>query len=359
MSKILGDQSEATASLILIASGAVAPALMLGVVRGGASGLHEWGLVARERVITSSARLAGVATLALVGALSPLSTTLVLVISPLLGIVAYRRILRRLFVASKPAFGRAVSARWVVVSFGLRTWVGSVSGVLLMRLDQVLMIPLTTTYQLGLYAVAVTVAELPLVVNSAFRDVTFVHEASSSSSERVSASARISAMLCIVLGIPLALSVPILVPLLFGRDFDQAVPITVILIVAVVVGTPGSVAGATLSGRGRPGIRSAALTIACALNLCLVLWLVPLYRGIGAAWATLAGNICSSNLNIIALRIFCGVPMLSMFGVRRSDIYLLRRVATIRLRAHRANLLRSGEGSDVASVVVRSEDAGE
>ena len=45
-----------------------------------------------------------------------------------------------------------------VMRYGLATWVGTVGGVLVMRLDQVLLTPLAGPKELGYYAVAVSVA---------------------------------------------------------------------------------------------------------------------------------------------------------------------------------------------------------
>jgi O-antigen/teichoic acid export membrane protein len=204
---------------------------------------------------------------------------------------------------------------------------GSLSGILLSRLDQTLMTPLAGTYELGLYVVAVSISELPLIVNSAVRDVTFVSDATRSEDERLGASARISTFISLLIGAIIGVSMIWLLPFLFGRAFVGALPVMAVLLAAVVLGTPGSIAGAGLSGRGRPGLRSASLIVACIVNIALLVVLSPAFGAMGAAWATLAGNLIASNLNLVFLRKVFGIPASRFYGIRRGDLRLLIRFA--------------------------------
>jgi O-antigen/teichoic acid export membrane protein len=96
-----------------------------------------------------------------------------------------------------------------------------------------------------------------------------------------------------------------------------------LLLTAVAVGIPGSVAGAGLSSRGYPHLRSISLVIACAVNFVLVVVLVPSLGASGAALSTLAGNVVASNFNIWQMRRKFGVPVLSFYLVRAADLRLL------------------------------------
>jgi O-antigen/teichoic acid export membrane protein len=109
------------------------------------------------------------------------------------------------------------------------------------------------------------------------------------------------------------------VPWLFGSEFSQAVPVLEILLLGVVVGNPGSIAGAGLSARGRPELRSWSLVIAVAVNIGLLVLLVPMFGAIGAAWATAVGNLIAGGLNIVWLRVFFGIPISTFLAPRVSD----------------------------------------
>lgn len=313
------------ATLMAVASLATVPNLLVGVLRGVASGVGQWTLVASERVLASGLRLVALLVLAATGNLTVVAATIVLAAMPVAGALSYLRLPRRL-----PPPGQdvpEVTSTRRLVGFGLRVWAGAVSGILLARVDQTLMTPLSDPVQLGLYVVAVSVSELPLIINSAVRDVTFVTDARRDDPDRLTASARISFLACTVAGLGLGLTMPWWLPLLFGEEFRPAVLVAAVLLVAVVAGTPGSIGGAGLSARGRPGLRSVSLAVACVLNLGLLVLLVPRWGAMGAAWATCVGTVTASTLNLVFLQRLFGIPMRRFYGLRRSDLVLLRRAA--------------------------------
>lgn len=313
------------AFLIDVAALAIVPSLLVGIMRGIASAMHRWNLVAAERILASVLRLLVLIPFWLTGTLTPLVATLTIAGMPIVGALVYVGLLRGLHPRA-PSVPRE-STTGGLLNYGMRLWVGSLSGILLSRIDQVLMTPLAGTYQLGLYVVAVNVSELPLIINQAVRDVSFVSDAKESIDERLAASARISTALCAMAGLFLGVTMLWWLPLLFGHGFAASIPIAAVLLVAVVLGTPGSIAGSGLSARGRPGLRSVSLTIACVINIGLIVLLTPPMGAMGAALATLAGNLISSNLNLVFLRVFFGVRALQFYGFTRSDFATLRRFA--------------------------------
>jgi O-antigen/teichoic acid export membrane protein len=319
----LSGGTPAVRQLIYVACLAVVPNLLVGVLRGVASATQSWKLVAIERVLTSGLRLAVLIPFWLTGTLTPLVATITVAAMPVIGAFVYIGRMRSLDprAVEVPADARVRG----LMGYGVRIWVGSLSGILLSRVDQVLMTPLAGTYQLGLYVVAVSVSELPLIINQAVRDVTFVTDAADSVDERLSASARISTALCALAGAVLGVTMLWWLPFLFGEDFRGSISVAAVLLVAVVLGTPGSIGGSGLSARGRPGLRSWSLTIACVLNILLLVLLSPVLGAMGAALATLAGNVVSSNLNLFFLHRIFGISPLQFYGIRRQDFATLGR----------------------------------
>ncbi len=307
--------------LILVACLAIVPNLLVGVFRGVASATQSWRLVALERIVTSSLRLLVLIPFWLTGTLTPLVATIAVAVMPVTGLLVYIGRMRSL---DPRAFEVPREARTAgLLSYGLRIWVGSLSGILLSRLDQVLMTPFAGTYQLGLYVVAVSVSELPLIINQAVRDVTFVTDAAESVDARLASSARISTLLCGLAALFLGITMLWWLPFLFGEDFRPALPVAAVLLGAVVLGTPGSIGGSGLSARGRPGLRSISLLIACLVNIALLIVLAPTLGAMGAALATLAGNLLSSNLNLVFMYRKFGINPLQFYGVRRTDFTTL------------------------------------
>jgi O-antigen/teichoic acid export membrane protein len=306
-----------TSLLITLCSIAIVPALCLGAIRGAAAGLHLWNLVAWERITSSCVRVAAVVGLALGNRLTTVTACAVVAFVPLVGLFAYRGLPRRM-ARTRVELEAGHAPR--LVRYGLSVWFGGIAGILLSRLDQAVMVPLSTVYELGLYAVAVTVSEIPLIVNNAVRDVIFAADSADPADERLAKSARISSSACAVLGLLVAVTLPIGLPLLFGTDFAPALGASLVLLAAVVLGTPGSIAGSGLSGRGRPGLRSVCLVVACISNVALMILLVPQFGALGAAFATLIGNLIASTLAILMLWRYFSVPPLSLYGWRRRDV---------------------------------------
>jgi O-antigen/teichoic acid export membrane protein len=199
------------------------------------------------------------------------------------------------------------------------------AGIVLMRLDQVMMTPLAGVDQLGIYVVAVNVSNVILLFNSTVRDVMFALESGEASTARVGRAARISILVTALVGAGIAAASPWMVPTLFGREFARATPIVAIFALTYTLAVPGSVAGATLSARGRPGLRSLALAIATVLYVVAMFLLVPEYGARGAALAMLVGATAPAYLNIYWLHRYCGVPLSEFYRFRASDLDVFHR----------------------------------
>jgi len=322
-STMLAGGDPALGRLIVVASLAVIPTTVVLILRACAAGLQRWRLVAVEQALTAVLRLAGIAGLAVAGRLTPLSAVIVIAAAPVLGGLAYLPLRHHHRRAAVPGADPVGASTRHIVSYGSRIWIGSLTGVLLARLDQTIMTPLAGTYQLGLYAVAASVGDAALILHSAVRDVTFTSDAARQDDARLCASARISGFLSIAVAMTLAALIPVGLPLVFGPDFAPAIPAALWMLAAVVVVAPGSIAGAGLSARGHPGLRSVSLLVACVVNVVVLLLLVPVLGATGAALATLAGNLIASQLNIAFLGRRSTIPARQFYGLRRTDIAIM------------------------------------
>lgn len=323
LSPILGAGDKDLERLIALASVATAPALVVALLRGAASGINAWKLVAGERALTGSFRVIGILLLALSHQLEPFSAALCLAIAPVLAGLAYLWLPRYVASTAEPSRLKSGTRKRDLLWYGSRVWFGSVSGILLLRVDQAVMAPLSSPYQLGLYAIAVNVSEVPLIVNTAVREVMFTSDSAENDNKLLVSAARISNFVCSLIGILMASTLFLWVPLIFGAEFVAAIPAMLILILAVVVGTPGSIAGAALSARGAPELRSLSLTLACVISVAVLLLLVPVAGAVGASIATLIGNIVSSQTNIVFLQRRHGVNWYSFYGIRKADFIII------------------------------------
>ncbi|WP_461666678.1 lipopolysaccharide biosynthesis protein [Gordonia sputi] len=328
--------SETVAQAITVSTLAIFPALSANVARGAAAALGKWKLVLIERVVTSLVRLMAFIFLAVIGSLTVYSAAVCILVSVCVGIVAYVPLtLSSARSDNTPQVKTRAIAR-PVLSYGGWIWLGSISGYLLSRLDQTLINPLAGAYALGLYAAAVNISEVPLVVNSSIRDVLFAHFSREPSDVHMSArisslSTQIVGVCCFVVGI---CAYPML-KYLFGDEFVPALLPTIVLLVGVVVGNPGSIAGVALSGIGKPKLRSLSLLVASVLNVAVLLLLVPRGGAVGAAAATLAGNFVAGNLNIVFLAMSASVRFSEFYRVYPQDYQVV-------LKLLRSRFVRSG-----------------
>ncbi|MCU1698694.1 MAG: hypothetical protein JWR34_4757 [Mycobacterium sp.] len=320
------------AGLMVVAAAALVPALLTVALRGVAYGAHSWWLVLAERTLSALLQLIIICWLFVIGSLTPMTAILAISATTFAGALVYL-VTPRWWTAlngsitsldSPPPLPRVASYAW-------RMWVGSAAGFVILRLDQVMMTPLAGVDQLGIYVVAVAVSNVALLLNAAVRDVMFVFESGEPSTTRVGRAARISTLVTALVGAGLAVASPLMVPILFGAEFAPAVPIVAVLLLAIILGNPGSVAGAALSARGHPGLRSLALAIAMVIYVVAMFILVPQYGGLGAALAMLVGDTLPAYLAIYWLYRYCGVPLSEFYRFRASDLNVFYR-ATSRLR---------------------------
>lgn len=305
--------SQGLPTIMTVATVATIPALVVALLRGRAAGLHLWGIVAGERALNGSLRIVGIVGFALAGQLTLLSATLVTVVGPVLAGLIYVRLVGHSPPATQESEATPTRSAF---KYGVKAWLSSVAGIILLRIDQLLILPIAGPAQLGLYAVAVNVSEVPLIINSASREVMFSSDAAKRDNERAGIAARTTFIACAGFSVVVLAPIGWWLPLVFGNEFAGAIPIALVATAAVLVGVSGSLAGATLSARGRPELRSISIGVACLVNVALIFPLVGALGGVGAAIATFVGNAISSNM--------CIYFVIRLFGFSWSDFYRLR-----------------------------------
>lgn len=322
---------ETLGRLILLAALALVPNLLAALLQSVAAGHHAWRLIAVERLVTQGLRLAVIGGLALAGALTVEFAVVAIAASPVLGACCYLGLLRRPRIRTASTGQTAPTAQSaqtldarLLVSYGGRVWFGALSGILLSRLDQTLMVPLAGAVALGLYAVAVNIADVPLIVANAVREVSFSDQSASNDPAALARSSRLTTAAVTLASGAIAAAMPVAVPLLFGPEFREAIPVAAVLLLGLVLGSPGSLAGVGLAAVGRPGVRSVSLAIAAVCSAVALVLLAPVLGALGAAIATCLGNVVSAGGNLVFLRRLTGQPVSAFLGVRRSDVRAIR-----------------------------------
>jgi enterobacterial common antigen flippase len=196
------------------------------------------------------------------------------------------------------------------------------------KLDQLLMASLLAPRTLGLYAVAVTWSSALAPVAAAVSDVAFPYLARAEPGARrtstVSVLLRLTVTLNVCVALALASITPFVLPLLFGRGFADAVPMTWILVGASALAATKAVMGDTLRGLGRPQVVMFGELAGFASSAVLLLTLLHDVGALGAAIFSLVGYAVTFAWLLVAVVRATGLPVRSLLVLQRADLLYLR-----------------------------------
>lgn len=329
----------ALAENILLATAVTIPALAVGVFRGAATGRQMWRFVAIERLILTGLRVLCFVVLWAIGALTVFTAVLVSVILPIVGGVIY------LVLLVKPRQDQDdpdVSDRvlFSILSYGSKVWLGSIASMLISRIAPLIMAPLSSVYDLGLYTVASTISDIALVVALAVQGALFGVNARTANATQLTNTARLTTLAAIVGCAGIAATLPFWIEPLFGTEFRDATIPTIILLASAIICVPGLMASSGLSAWGRPGLRSVGLAITFVVNLGSLIILVPLLGVYGATITSVISNILLTGTMVLFASRVMSVPASDFFVLRGSDFVrawseLLNLAGAIRRRLRR------------------------
>jgi len=293
---------------------------------GLVTGLEEWTRYGLVRIIPPVTVLIAYVTLFLLGALNVATAAIalylgsVISILPLLGLLSTGRPLR---------FDRVLLRR--ARTFGVRAWIATLAGSANYRLDQLLMIPLVSARQLGLYAVAVNVSGVSSLVLGALSTV-LGPSVARGNTPLIGQALRMTLFSVAASGVVAAIAVPWVLPLVFGTSFRAAVPMCLILLAASIPAAGAVVLGGAVQNAGYPDIPARSELGALMLTVPGLVLLLPSLAGIGAAIVSAVAYTVNLLIQLILVRRLMQIPLTELLLVTRADILLLARAARRELR---------------------------
>lgn len=162
------------------------------------------------------------------------------------------------------------------------------------RLDQVLALPLIGAFQAGLYSVAVTVASIPMALGQALGATYFPLVARASGPEREThkaAGVRSAISLAFMTAPIILVGAWIGIPLLFGEEFSDAVPVAWISGFGTCALIVGYVCSLILAAEGAGSAMTWAQVSSLIAGVGFLYLLAPVLGAIGAAIASTAGYL--------------------------------------------------------------------
>lgn len=339
-SPFLADGDTTLASFVVLATWLALPALLVGLLRGAALGRQMFKAVALERATQSLLKLVLIVGLAISGSLSVLSAVLVMAIAPIVSGMVYLPLLLRTPERSA-GLGEDDGARYSamprqLLSFGTQEWIGSVAVMLMARMSQLLVAPLSDVTQLGLLLVAVTISDLPYLVTQTVRDVAFGVSSAREDTVRLTMTSRVATLFASAGSLIIGASLPLWISFAFGADFADALIPTWLLLVSASVAVPGLLAGAGLDASGLPARRSFALLLALIVTIVGTVLLTPPLGAVGAASAALAATLVSTSLMVWMASRVLRVAAADFLLPRRHDLNLAVEAFLVALRRGKA-----------------------
>jgi O-antigen/teichoic acid export membrane protein len=196
------------------------------------------------------------------------------------------------------------------------------------KVDIILLKKYSTLEQVGLYSLAVVVAEQIWHVPSAIEIIVLTRSAAANddqaSNRTVASIMRVSFIISILFGLFVYFVVPYLVPLIFGHQFIKSVPMIRGILPGVLALVIFRILNSRLAGMGKPQVAIYSFIPALIINFILNLLWIPQYGAMGAVWATNAsyGFGCFTFLFAYSWKIKMSV--IEIFRFRKSDFYFFR-----------------------------------
>lgn len=178
-----------------------------------------------------------------------------------------------------------------LLTYGVKVHIGSLAGMLNLRLDQLLLSAFLPPSILGLYVVAVSVGSGAGLVASAIAFVAFPRLSNLPSgagrAQALGRFMRLNLMATAVVAGTLFLGAPWIIRFFFGAAYAESVGLARILILAALPLGSNAILAAGLKAHNLPAVSSRAEVLGLVVTALALLGLLPTFQAVGAAWASL------------------------------------------------------------------------
>jgi O-antigen/teichoic acid export membrane protein len=236
----------------------------------------------------------------------------------------------------------------MTLHYGIRDYPGVLTEFINWRLDLMMLVGIASSSAVGLYAVALRLADITSILASSVGDALMPEVASSDEAEKgtrlLTRSLRLTLFVHLIILIPLWIASPHILRFAYGEGFVPVTNVMRMLMFASVMWSSGAVVISGLNGLGRPGLSAVARIIsALVMVISLAVWLPT--RGIqGAALASIAGYTAMFLAALVALMRLRKLSLVECLKPRWDDLPQNLRWPAIQLRLLR--VLRRSPATD-------------
>lgn len=214
--------------------------------------------------------------------------------------------------------------------FGLQAWVANMLQQVNYRFDLLILGAYAAASHIGVYSVAATITAIAWILPHGLQTVLFPRAASLHSAAQagdltaeesdaaVTRATRHSVLLMLPAGLVVALLLTV-VPLIYGRQFDETVPLGFVLLPGVLALGVGKVLGSVVIGRARPRFMLYTGALGAAVSIGLYFILIPPYHEWGASAASSLSYAFTTVVVLVFFRRATGIPFRKALVPTRAD----------------------------------------
>lgn len=264
--------------------------MLTDLTRGLLEGARRFTWVGALRLILFGVQLATYIVLWMLGTLTVASASYTMLAS-----------LAASLVVSLIAVWRELSPKWqpnlselgTTLRYGIRDYPGILTEFVNWRLDLMMLVGTASSAALGLYVVALRLADITSTLAGSVGDALLPEVAASKKAEEatrvVTRSLRLTLCAHLLILVPLWIAAPYILRFAYGEGFVAVTNVLRLLMFASVVWSAGAIVISGLNGLGHPGLSAIARIAAALVMVVSLLTLLPT-RGIqGAALSSILG----------------------------------------------------------------------
>jgi O-antigen/teichoic acid export membrane protein len=273
--------------------------MLTDLARGMLEGARRFTWVGGLRLILFGVQLVSYIVLWLMGQLSVASASYTMVFSLVASLVVS---LIAVWLELKPKWNPSRDELRNSLRYGIRDYPGILTEFVNWRLDLMMLVGMASSSALGLYVVALRLADITTTLAGSVGDALLPEVAASKNADEatriVARSLRLTLCAHLLILIPLWIAAPYILRFAFGEGFVPVTNVLRLLMFASVVWSAGAIVISGLNGLGHPGLSAIArIAAAVVMVVALLTWLPS--RGIqGAALSSIVGY---SVMFIVAL----------------------------------------------------------
>jgi O-antigen/teichoic acid export membrane protein len=277
------------------------PSAFVAIRRGQLQGRRTYGGIDRERMLQSVLRIIFIPAIFWAGITSAVMYTTVHMAAVLLASLGLY--FTRSTQASIPGDPERGLERWELPRYALLLSLGAIASTMNARFDQAVMPAVVSPIELGYYAVAVTVAEVPLIINAVTARNILAETSARMSRRHILGSFLLGGVAQLVLTMSLFVITPYVLPFVFSHGFAPAVALVKILLLSTLISYAADCTSAYLAGRGNAGYASLCTSVGAATTVALFVFFWHSMSAVAASWISVATQASTLATGLVILSI--------------------------------------------------------